>query len=229
MARGAGRCRRGLPQHEDVRVNKTHKWKNGFYWFVIKSSKVLAKVFYGHTSVGEENLPEGPAIIAPNHASFFDPLLVGASSPEEFHYLARHSLFEKRFLGLVLRNLNTHPVKLDQTDTSSLKMMISLLEEGKKVVIFPEGIRTYDGRLGPIKSGVSLLALKTNTPIVPVYLKGTFGAWPRQQKYPNWKAQTTCTFGKPLWPHQFGGLSKKERQTALTEALISSLKELERS
>lgn len=223
MARRVGRRRRCLSQHEDERV------KNGFYWFVIKSSKVLGKIFYHHQVFGEENLPEGRAIIAPNHASFFDPLLVGASSHEELHYLARRTLFEKRFLGLLLRNLNTHPVKLDQQDTSSLKMMISLLEEGKKIVIFPEGIRTHDGKLGTIKSGVSLLALKTNTPIVPVYLKGTFDAWPRQRKYPRLTARTSCTFGKPLWPDQFEGLSKKERQTALTEALKTSLKDLELS
>jgi 1-acyl-sn-glycerol-3-phosphate acyltransferase len=155
------------------------KW---FYWFTILILKGFFSLFYRLSVYGIDNPYHGKAIIAPNHASFFDPPLIGATWPEEVHFLARASLFRSWILRVIIKNLNAHPVHGTAQDIESFRLICQLLSEGNKVVIFPEGERTVTGSLMPIKSGTAMLALRMQCPIIPVYLKGTYEAWPRHKR-----------------------------------------------
>ena len=162
--------------------------------------KGLFKLAYSH----DVYLPEGivypeSAIIAANHASFLDPPLIAAIWPEPIHFLARKTLFEVPILRPLITALNAHPLT-GANDTSSLKHALSLLEEGKKILVFPEGTRSPDGQLRPFKQGIGMLARKSGACIIPAYIHGSFNAWPKTKKYPKlWGAKTACAFGKPIF------------------------------
>lgn len=197
------------------------------YWCVTSIIGAFFKLFHSHRVYGLENIPKGPAIIAPNHVSFYDPPLISCSFPEELHYLAKEELFDYTFLRWLISNLNAHPVSGSEKDLKTMKLICQLLEKGEKVVIFPEGSRSHDDELLDLKLGVSMLAFRNHVPIIPVYLKGSFEIWPIQNKWPKFSGKTTCTIGKPIAPEQFAGLGKREAQLAMTEALRSALIDLQ--
>src|ERR1051326_1949124 len=132
-----------------------------------------------------ENVPRtGPVILASNHASFLDPPLVGSGLPREINYLARENLFSIPVLGFLLRKVNSVPVDRDGGGASGLRAILDRLLAGGGIILFPEGTRTRDGRLQPARSGIGLTVIKSNAPVVPVRVFGTFDAYGRHQKFP---------------------------------------------
>lgn len=188
-------------------------------WFF----KAFFFIFYRHTVSGTENLPKGAAIIAPNHISYWDPPLVGTSCPEELVFLAKKELFEVPVLSWCIRHLNAYPVSGTTADLQSIKLIIQLLNEGKKVVIFPEGERTIDGQLTTIKPGIGMLALRSKAPIVPVYISGAFEIWPIQNRFPKLWGKTSVVFGKPIYMEEFLQFSKKDSQELIAKKVREEL------
>lgn len=202
---------------------------NIFYRLAVYFLRGYFSLFYRYRVYGIESIPSGAAIIAPNHHSFLDPPLLAALWPErEIHFLARTSLFSYFPLGVLLRNLNTHPVEGTAQDIASIKLVYKLLSNKQKVVIFPEGIRSTDGNLQPIKMGVAMLALKARCPIIPVYIKGTFESWPRGQAWPSIGRTLEIAIGQPLDIEAYQRLEKKQAQKALTERLRIALENLKK-
>lgn len=197
-----------------------------FYRTISSLLRVYFRLFYRYSVFGADSIYHGKAILAPNHASFLDPPLIGAAWPEEVHYLARASLFSNPLWGRVLALLNAHPVQGNAQDIASLRLICQLLDEGKKVVIFPEGERSATGELQSIKSGIAMLALRTQSPIIPVYISGTFDAWPRHRNLPKFGTSLSCVFGKPIFPIQRSEENKKKTQELLTQNIQSSLENL---
>src|SRR5438552_5797557 len=118
-----------------------------FYKASRLSLKVLFRALYSHeVYLPEQLLYNQGAIIAANHASFLDPPLIAVSWPEPIHFLARKELFEKPLLQPIITGLNAHPLG-GTNDLSSLKLACKLLQEGKKILVFPEGTRSHDGKL----------------------------------------------------------------------------------
>ena len=168
--------------------------------------------------------PKG-VILAANHASFFDPPLVAASWPEPIHFLARKTLFDLPILSPLIKNLNAHPLA-SGSELAALKAACRLLGEGKSMLIFPEGTRSLDGKIAPFKSGACLLSQKAKAPIIPVYIHGSFDAWPRHKKLPiPFGYHTACAFGPPIWPESFE--NSKEGQQAMTEFLQKEVERLQ--
>jgi 1-acyl-sn-glycerol-3-phosphate acyltransferase len=198
-----------------------------FYLVVTSCLSGLFRLFYGHQVFGKEHFPKGPALLAPNHNSFFDPPIIGASCPGEVHYLARSTLFQNRFLKGLIEALNAYPVAGTSQDIASFKIIFDVLKKGEKVVIFPEGERSSDGQLGAIQSGIGMLALRSRCPIIPVYIHGSFEAWNRFQKFPKLLAKTACVFGTPIYPEQYMDKEKKEAQKEIADAVKQSILELQ--
>lgn len=198
------------------------------YWITVYLFKFLFFVFYRHRVYGLENVPKGAAILAPNHVSYYDPLLVAGSLPEEVFFLAKESLFDSWIMGPLLRSLNTYPVSGSASDLASFKILCKLLKEGKKVSVFPEGVRTSDGELQPLQLGVAMLAIRCQCPIIPTYIQGVYEVYPRQKKYPKPFGKISCTFGKPIYPETYAAMDKKSAQAAMTEDLTKALKEQSR-
>lgn len=194
------------------------------YWITKKLLEVSFGVFYRYRIYGKEHIPQGAAFIAANHASFMDPPLIAAACPEEIAYLAREGLFKVPLLRRVIETLNSYPLKEEGThNLESFKIIQKLVQENRKVVIFPEGNRTEDGGLQPLKNGLARIAIRTRTIIVPTYLHGTFEAWPRFKRYPKIGPKLACVFGSPINPALFQHLDKKHAQEELTKLIEERL------
>ena len=140
------------------------------------------------TIKGMENVPaEGPAIIAPNHQSYFDGALVvcGMSwkGVRDYYFYATEDHVNTNGRRWMAKRHNVIIMERKNLKTSILKMA-EVLQAGKRVVIFPEGSRTFDGSLSSFKKTFAILAKELNVPIVPVCIKGAYEAMPRGRVLP---------------------------------------------
>lgn len=139
----------------------------------------------------------GPVILASNHASFLDPPLVGSGIKRRCNYLARDTLFRYPGLGALLRSWQAVPVDRDGGGASGLKAILDRLLAGGVIILFPEGTRTKDGKLQPARSGIGFTVIKSNAPVVPVRVFGTFEAYGRTARFPKPK-RVMVKYGKPM-------------------------------
>ncbi|HEX4839313.1 MAG TPA: (d)CMP kinase [Rhabdochlamydiaceae bacterium] len=193
------------------------------YRCVIFFAWLIGKIFYRLKVYGLEHYYPRGAILASNHTSFLDPPIISASWPEEVHFLARQTLFKNPLFGAFIRNLNAHPVSGQPGNIEVMKTIVSLLEQGKKVVLFPEGTRSKDGDLHPFKPGISMLVARSKSAIIPVYIDGAYRAWNRYQKIPRFFVKVACVFGTPITWESFSHLDKKEAQKQITEKLHAAI------
>jgi 1-acyl-sn-glycerol-3-phosphate acyltransferase len=128
---------------------------------------------------GIENLPSGPALLIANHQSFLDPLLIGLPLQRPVSFLARDTLFKVPVIGWILRSTYVMPIRRESAGTESLRVSLKRLEDGYLVGVFPEGTRSRDGRLGPMKPGFVALVRRAQVPLIPVAVSGAFEAMPR--------------------------------------------------
>jgi len=150
------------------------------YWCGYMLCKLVGKLAFDFKVYGRENLiEEGGVILASNHQSYLDPPCVGMACRREIFYLTRNTLQQRPFIGPVIARLNTIPVDRDRGDISSIKAIIRLLQAGNRVIIFPEGTRSPDGKLQPARAGLGMIIAKTLVPVVPIRVFGTFEALPR--------------------------------------------------
>jgi 1-acyl-sn-glycerol-3-phosphate acyltransferase len=155
------------------------------------------RLFHSIRSEGADSLPPGPLILAPNHASFFDPTAVGCNVRRVTYYLARHTLFAPPIGSWLLPSIGSIPVNQNSPGPSSLKNIFEVLKQKGTLVLFPEGQRTFDGNLRKAEPGVGLIAARTNTPVVPVHIIGSRDALPRGGGWHPFRP-IRVIYGKPL-------------------------------
>lgn len=167
------------------------------YWLGYSFFKLTARAFFNYRVIGGEklNLPGG-ALIVSNHASFLDPPFVGIAFDEDVHFFAKKSLFKNPVMGPVIRSWNAFPVDQDRPDMGSLRTVIRLLKSGRKVLVFPEGSRCFDGQFLPALPGTGLIVVKSGVPVLPVRIFGTHEALPRGSKMPH-PSEITVVCGQP--------------------------------
>ncbi|NDD81197.1 MAG: 1-acyl-sn-glycerol-3-phosphate acyltransferase [Verrucomicrobia bacterium] len=169
------------------------------FWFHICRlfSYFFFRTFHFMRSRGVESLPPGPLILAPNHASYFDPPAVGCNVPRVTYYLARHTLFAPPIGSWLLPSIGSIPVNQNSPGPSSLKNIFEVLKNKGTLVLFPEGARTMDGDLGKAEPGIGLIAARTGTPVVPVHIIGSRAALPRGG---GWRPFRTIhvVYGQPM-------------------------------
>jgi len=170
---------------------------NFSYWLSYHLFGLLARSFFNHRVISRENLAlPGGALIAANHASFVDPPFIGIALDQQIHYLARKTLFDHPVAGAILRSWNSIPVDQERPDMTSLKTVVRRLRDGKKVLVFPEGERSFDGKLLPGQPGIGLIVAKSGVPVIPVRLFGTHEALPRGGSIIH-PSEITLVCGKP--------------------------------
>lgn len=162
----------------------------------------------------------GPVILAPNHASFYDPPLVGVPVRRKLTFFTRDYYF-KFPLGPLIRFLGAFPADLDRKfDRQAYEQARRILEAGGLLVLFPEGTRTRDGLLGNLQSGVAMLAVETGATIVPVSLCGTFEAWPRTRSWPRLCRPIAVTYHKPIRVEKASDRAERRRKIAEINARL---------
>lgn len=148
-------------------------------------ARLVAVGLYGLRVVGREHWPaEGGALICANHQSMFDPPLVGLTCPRRLYYLARKTLFDVPILSPLIRFFDAIPIDRDGMGLAGLKETLRRVRAGEMVLLFPEGTRTRDGEVGPLKPGLLLVVRRSGVPLVPVGIDGAYQAWPRTQRLP---------------------------------------------
>ncbi len=181
---------------------------------------VVLRLCFRFRAVGVENVPaKGPVLLAANHVSFFDPAAVGAAVPRPLHFMAKAELFRMRAVGGLLRRLNAHPVDRGGADAAALRAALSLLREGRALVVFPEGTRGLEGVLRPGKAGTGMLAALAEAPVVPVYVQGTGRALPRGGVLPR-PARIRVAYGPPI---QFEKGRGKARYRAISDEIMAAI------
>lgn len=147
--------------------------------------RIAYRVLFGCRTVGAEHVPmTGPVILASNHASYIDPPLIGQGLPRDINYLARESLFRFPLIREIIMSWNAVPVDRDGGGAKGLKNILDRLRDGGGIVLFPEGTRTLDGNLQPARLGIGLAVLKSDAPVVPVRVFGTFDAFGKRHWFP---------------------------------------------
>jgi 1-acyl-sn-glycerol-3-phosphate acyltransferase len=160
--------------------------------------RLFFRLYFRWKVIAPDNVPaSGPVILASNHASFLDPPLVGAAANREINYLARESLFRFPGIGWLLRKVNAVPVDREGGGAAGLRAIFDRLLKGGAIILFPEGTRSPDGSLQKAKSGIGLTVIKSEAPVVPVRVFGTFEAYSRHHWIPR-PRKVAVRFGKPL-------------------------------
>ncbi|RKZ16707.1 hypothetical protein DRQ50_05815, partial [bacterium] len=142
--------------------------------------RALAR-FYGQVEIGNVGcaLPRG-VVVAVNHVSFWDPPLVGATFYRyPVHTLAKEELFRPGWLlGRLFRGLDSIPIRRRGYDREAFEAAERYLSAGHNLLIFPEGTRRAIGNPGPVKNGLGILIQATRAPMLPVYMRGSYGRQP---------------------------------------------------
>ena len=188
---------------------------------------LLFKLLYRLKVEGLENFPrEGALILVANHSSYFDPLVLGVAIPRRINWMVMKAYYDLWWLGWFFKLSYAFRVDVDRPDISAIKHAFRVLEGGGIVGIFPEGTRSLDGRLGKGKTGAALLSLKSETPILPVAIKGAFEAYPPKAIWPKLHP-ITIRIGRLL---TFEGIDRRsideEGLSTATEKIMSAIRGL---
>ena len=199
-----------------------------FYAIVSKSLKVLLKIYNRCSAKWLCKLnPDEKFIVACNHASNLDPVIVGCFFPRRLRYFAKEELFTNWLFGACIRALGAVPVSRQNNASAAgaLKGFMKLYQEGSDVLIFPEGGRTLDGNLQPLEAGVALLAAHEHAPILPAFIHGSFKAMPPGSAFIK-PTKLRITFGEPL---RFSDevYKSKEGRKIIMDSLTEAMKKLE--
>jgi 1-acyl-sn-glycerol-3-phosphate acyltransferase len=153
------------------------------YTIFRSAAVVLCKVFFRIRARGRKNIPrKGGFILASNHLSYLDPVVLGVACPRKLNFMAKHDLFRSPLFSGLIARLGAFAVKRDSADASALKEAVRRVRKGRALLIFPEGSRGQGGKLGEPQSGIGFLAAKLNVPVIPAFIKGTERALPKNAR-----------------------------------------------
>lgn len=184
------------------------------------SLAIPVKIFYPTKLINKKNIPKGRCIIASNHRSNMDAVLLGANTWEKKYYLAKKELFKGKLKSAILKSLGGIKIDRQANDVGAIKNALSVLKKDKKLVIFPEGRRNGDEMLGEIKQGIAMLAIKGQAPIVPMYISKKAKIFRRNKIF----------FGQPFTLEQFYGVKLSgevlEEATGIVEAKMKEIEDI---
>ena len=205
-----------------------------WYWIGFTLSLLFFRCFFLLRIVGKkkikESWKEGGVLIVANHASYFDPPVVGVSYGKKTAFLARKTLFKKGFFGWLYPKLNAIPVDQEGPDMSSLKRIIKELKNGNPVLIFPEGQRSVDGKILPGEAGVGLVIAKSKAPVLPMRIFGAFEAFPRGAKIPKFFTKITVSVGDMItFDEDLLKTKTRENYQKISDCVMNAISRIEKS
>ena len=199
--------------------------------FIILSQnllKIIGKVLFGLEVKGIENIPALPYIITPNHASNIDGFVIGTVVPTKTYMSLYFLGFQKYFTNWFTSRFArlAHVIPIDPEIYLKRALLISgyVLSNKKALCLFPEGGRTFDGKLLPFKKGVGILSTELDAPLVPTLIEGTFEVLPRGSIWPKLR-NIKVTFGKPIYPQDIN-FSGKPSDMDDYEWVVAKLREV---
>lgn len=171
------------------------------FYAVFRSVAAILFWLLGLKIEGMENVPaSGAVIIAPNHVSNWDPIVVGVAMKRPIYFMAKASLFKYQPLKFFCTKMNAFPVNKEYADRQAIRRALQVLGEGKVLGIFPQGVRNKGGD-AKAQAGVVMIALKSGAPIIPIACVGTGYNVPC-----GWCRDLTVRVGQPIYLDQYRGL-----------------------
>ena len=207
---------------------------NPVYFLGWSFYRCLFATYFRWRVYSPERVPlTGPVILASNHATFLDPPLIGSGVKRDVNYMARKSLFRYPGVGAILRAVNSVPVDRDGGGAAGLRAILDRLHAGGGIVLFLEGTRTKDGNLQPARSGIGLIVAKSDCPVVPIRVFGTFdAAWRRIKLFH--PPRVAIKYGQPLMFEKLRAEAKdcpkarlKEIYQEIADAIMAEIARLE--
>ena len=154
--------------------------RNWLYAFAVFVVRLIFKPLYRYRVIGKENLPKnGRFLYVSNHISELDPIFLALISKRQIHYMAKQELFKIKIFGVLLKFIGTFPVERGTGGASALDKANEYLNNEKVVGIFIEGTRSKNGELLKPKTGVSLVAYRAKTPVIPISIASSNGKYPK--------------------------------------------------
>jgi len=167
------------------------------YYITYFLTKILSWVYFPFTARQTSNIPrQGAFILASNHISNLDPVLLGICSVRRIDFMAKIELF-KGALGFILPKLGAFPIKRGEADIGAVKETFKRLDKGRVVLIFVEGTRRIGNEPSKAQAGAGFLAMKSGVPVVPVFVNGTDKVMAPGSKFFK-RGRVTATFGEPF-------------------------------
>jgi 1-acyl-sn-glycerol-3-phosphate acyltransferase len=181
------------PYHERVRTSEP---ETKVYESVRVVTQLHALITFRARGEGSENVPGGPVIIAPNHASFMDHFFAGAFVRRRIQFMAKSQLFGKGIPQYIFSHGGVFPVRRGYADEEAFISAFQILERGGAVGMYCEGGRSRTGQLAAeARPGIGRLALESGAPVVPVAILGS-------HQVRNWKRlrfpRVTVRYGEPF-------------------------------
>jgi len=169
------------------------------YWIAFYLQKIFYDTYLSLEACHRDKIPtRGGYIIASNHLSNLDPMLVGVASGRHLSFIAKSSLFKNPFVNFFLYQFGAFPVKRGTFDAQAIKEALKRLKGNRGLVMFPQGgRRTEDLDASEVKAGVGFLAVKAQVPIIPALIIGSDKAMPPGVKGIR-RAKVTVVFGDPI-------------------------------
>jgi 1-acyl-sn-glycerol-3-phosphate acyltransferase len=168
------------------------------YWIFYFLTKFLSFVYFPCRIYGRDNVPsKGAFLLASNHVSNLDPMILGIMTGRRLNYMAKDALFKGKFLGYVLPRLGAFPIKRGSADTGALKECLRRIKKGGIILLFPEGTRHGSPEEKKALAGVGFLAQKAAVPVIPVFIDGSQRAMPPGAKFFR-RSQVRVFYGKPI-------------------------------
>lgn len=207
-----------LREHTTLKLPQT--WITGRIFIAL--SQPFFKLYFKLRGKGAERIPDGPVIIAPNHQSFLDGLFVMSflkyRDIKNTYFYAKEQHIRRPFIKFMAATHNV--IVMDMSNLKeSIQKMGEALKKKKNIIIFPEGTRTTDGKLGEFKKTFAILSKELNVPVVPVSIKGAFQAMPKGTMLPR-PHKVQVEFLPPVYPKQ-----SAESYENITKEVYDSIKE----
>ena len=198
-------------------------FKQPLYWLSRGFVYLCLLLKYRLRVSGREHVPaKGGAVIAANHCSYLDPpVMAGCSNRRIVHFMARDTLFSNPVARWFFPRVGVMPIDRTRGDLGALKKAIATLKEGQVIGLFPEGTRSPDGQMRAAKGGIGFLIAKGNVPVVPLYISGTFAAFPKgADKFR--PGRLVARFGPPIAPEEIRAAMPAKNDYEAVGALVMS-------
>jgi 1-acyl-sn-glycerol-3-phosphate acyltransferase len=193
-----------------------------WYRFVQYIFATLFAVLWRWRATGRQNVPRhGGVMLVANHTSFLDVFVIGIPLKRPLNYVARSTLFLPG-LGFLIRSVGGFPIQREGMGASGMKETLRRLRNGGIVTLFPEGTRSADGELAPLKEGIAVLVSRAGVAVVPAGIAGTFESWPRSRLIPLLRP-IRIHYGRPIMPEEIAGMRSENVTALIRERIEQSL------